>query len=509
MTSPSTRARIALLADRGVVRVAGEDASRLLQGVITADMELLSAQPAIHAALLTPQGKILFDFFVLKAPGGFLLETAADKAADLAKRLTMYKLRAKADIRTGAPHIAPLPRGGPLPSRRWRGRRDALFPDPRLPCARMARADGSQARFGIASAVGGLDASAEDYHAHRIALGVPEGGKDYAFGDTFPARGRPRPAQRRLLQQGLLRRPGGGEPHAEPRERPQARGTGEGEAPLTPGVEVKTGAAVIGTVGSVAGTQALALVRLDRAAEAAAKGDRLTGGRGGDHAAKAPVGDLRPCAGRHGGGVMTDAEIVRCRWAGIAEPIYARYHDEEWGVPHANDRAMFEKLVLEGFQAGLSWLTILKKRENFRRAFHGFDPERIVRYGAKDIARLMADPGIVRNRLKVEATIDNARALLKLAPAHAAVGVPVGLPRRAPADQPPPQLQDRAGRDPHLQGHLQGAEGGRLPLRRPHHDLRLHAVDRHGQRSHRHLPSPRSVRRAAAALQAPAERASA
>jgi DNA-3-methyladenine glycosylase I len=112
---------------------------------------------------------------------------------------------------------------------------------------------------------------------------------------------------------------------------------------------------------------------------------------------------------------MTAPEIVRCRWAGITEPIYERYHDEEWGVPHANDRAMFEKLVLEGFQAGLSWLTILKKRENFRRAFHGFDPERIVRYGAKDIARLMADPGIVRNRLKVEATIDNARAVLKLA----------------------------------------------------------------------------------------------
>jgi len=111
---------------------------------------------------------------------------------------------------------------------------------------------------------------------------------------------------------------------------------------------------------------------------------------------------------------MTEPEIVRCRWVGIAEPIYQRYHDEEWGVPHANDRAMFEKLVLEGFQAGLSWITILRKRENFRRAFHGFDPERIARYGAKDIARLMADPGIVRNRLKVAATIDNARALLKL-----------------------------------------------------------------------------------------------
>jgi DNA-3-methyladenine glycosylase I len=111
---------------------------------------------------------------------------------------------------------------------------------------------------------------------------------------------------------------------------------------------------------------------------------------------------------------MTPPQIVRCPWVGMAEPLYARYHDEEWGVPVADDRALFEKLVLEGFQAGLSWLTILKKRDNFRRAFHGFDPQRIARYGAKDLARLMADPGIVRNRLKVEATIENARAVLKL-----------------------------------------------------------------------------------------------
>jgi DNA-3-methyladenine glycosylase I len=112
---------------------------------------------------------------------------------------------------------------------------------------------------------------------------------------------------------------------------------------------------------------------------------------------------------------MTAPNLVRCPWVGIAEPIYTRYHDQEWGVPQPDDRALFEKLVLEGFQAGLSWLTILKKRENFRRAFHGFEPERIARYRAKDVARLMADPGIVRNRLKVEATIDNARAVLRLA----------------------------------------------------------------------------------------------
>ena len=107
-------------------------------------------------------------------------------------------------------------------------------------------------------------------------------------------------------------------------------------------------------------------------------------------------------------------EPTRCPWAGIEHPEYARYHDEEWGVPHADDRRLFEKLVLEGFQSGLSWLTILRKRPAFRAAFHDFDAERIARYTEEDQARLMADAGIVRNRLKIEATIDNARAYLKM-----------------------------------------------------------------------------------------------
>lgn len=111
---------------------------------------------------------------------------------------------------------------------------------------------------------------------------------------------------------------------------------------------------------------------------------------------------------------MSSAEMLRCPWAGIADGEYARYHDEEWGVPLMDDRRLFEKLVLEGFQSGLSWLTILKKRDNFRRAFHDFDATRIARYGDKDKARLMADAGIVRNRLKIEATIDNAKAVLAL-----------------------------------------------------------------------------------------------
>ena len=103
-----------------------------------------------------------------------------------------------------------------------------------------------------------------------------------------------------------------------------------------------------------------------------------------------------------------------CTWPGLTDPIYMRYHDKEWGVPKGNDRDLFEKLVLEGFQAGLSWLTILKKQDNFRRAFHNFNPEKIARYSAKDVARLMADAGIVRNRLKIEAAIDNAKAYLAL-----------------------------------------------------------------------------------------------
>ncbi len=111
---------------------------------------------------------------------------------------------------------------------------------------------------------------------------------------------------------------------------------------------------------------------------------------------------------------MASTEITRCPWPGIADPIYEKYHDEEWGVPLIDDRALFEKLILEGFQSGLSWLTILKKRENFRRAFHNFDAQKIARYGDKDIARLMSDAGIVRNNLKIEATIDNARAYNKL-----------------------------------------------------------------------------------------------
>jgi DNA-3-methyladenine glycosylase I len=104
---------------------------------------------------------------------------------------------------------------------------------------------------------------------------------------------------------------------------------------------------------------------------------------------------------------------TRCGWAG-SEPIYVAYHDEEWGVPNGDSRALFEKIILEGFQSGLSWITILRKREHFRKVFDGFDAERIAGYGPEKVAALLADPGIVRNRLKVAAAIDNARAYLNL-----------------------------------------------------------------------------------------------
>ena len=109
-----------------------------------------------------------------------------------------------------------------------------------------------------------------------------------------------------------------------------------------------------------------------------------------------------------------DPTLPRCGWA-TSDPLYIAYHDEEWGRPVHDDRRLFEMLILEGAQAGLSWITILRRRETYRQAFEGFDPARIARYGAKDVERLMADPGIIRNRAKIEATIKNAQAFLAVA----------------------------------------------------------------------------------------------
>jgi DNA-3-methyladenine glycosylase I len=125
--------------------------------------------------------------------------------------------------------------------------------------------------------------------------------------------------------------------------------------------------------------------------------------------------------------------LVRC-WP-TSDPLYAAYHDEEWGRPVTDERGLYERLCLEGFQSGLSWLTILRKREGFRQAFAGFDPERVARFGGRDVERLLADAAIVRHRGKIEATIANARATLGLRAAGTPLQELVWEYRR---DGPPP-----------------------------------------------------------------------
>ncbi len=127
--------------------------------------------------------------------------------------------------------------------------------------------------------------------------------------------------------------------------------------------------------------------------------------------------------------------VVRCSW-GASHPAYVRYHDEEWGFPVADDRRLFEKLCLEGFQSGLSWLTILRKREQFRQAFRGFDFEAVARFGARDVARLLDDAGIVRHRGKIESTINNARRARELAGAEGSLAAFFWSFEPPPADRP-------------------------------------------------------------------------
>ena len=109
---------------------------------------------------------------------------------------------------------------------------------------------------------------------------------------------------------------------------------------------------------------------------------------------------------------MPDEGLVRCAWVPTGDPLYAAYHDEEWGMPSHDDRHLFEMLVLEGAQAGLSWATILRKREGYRKAFARFVPQKVARFGRRDVERLLGDAGIVRNRAKIEAAVANARATL-------------------------------------------------------------------------------------------------
>jgi DNA-3-methyladenine glycosylase I len=160
--------------------------------------------------------------------------------------------------------------------------------------------------------------------------------------------------------------------------------------------------------------------------------------------------------------------LYRCPW-GDSDPLYIEYHDIEWGLPLHEDQRLFEMLILEGAQAGLSWITILRKRENYRAAFDGFDPHKIARYDQKKITQLLEDPGIIRNKLKVNAAVANACAYLDIIDEFGALdGYLWGFVGGEP--------------DPRIGCHEQRSQNAWLQIRRPHRLLRLYAGNRHGQR---------------------------
>ena len=186
---------------------------------------------------------------------------------------------------------------------------------------------------------------------------------------------------------------------------------------------------------------------------------------------------------------MSDDGLVRCGWATLRPgpdfELYRDYHDQEWGRPLHGAVALFERMSLEAFQSGLSWLIILRKRENFRRAFAGFDIEKVAGYTDADVQRLMADEGIVRNRAKIEATIANARAAADLGSSEDLSELlwsfaPPPRPRPADASEIPSATS-------RIEGHGAGTEAPRIPLRRAHHRLCADAGDRHGRRPHPRL----------------------
>lgn len=261
----------ALLSDRGVLRVSGADAHKFLQGVITNDLDKAKGGAAIHTGLLSPQGKILFEFFIVADQDGFLIEGAKDTLSGLAKRLGFYRLRAAVDIAEGPTfRVAAAWDGAPSLTEGT-----IAFPDPRLPALgmRVLLPDGASL-----SDLGCGEASEDAYHAHRIALGVPEGGRDYALGDTFPHEALFDQLNGVDFKKGCF-------VGQEVVSRMQHRGTTrkrvvpvEGDAPLQSGAEVKAGDLPLGTIGSVSGARGLALLRLDRAEDAAAKGTPLKAG---------------------------------------------------------------------------------------------------------------------------------------------------------------------------------------------------------------------------------------
>jgi tRNA-modifying protein YgfZ len=264
----------ALLADRAVLRVSGSDARKFLQGMLTNDVGKLADGGAMFAGLLAPQGKILFELFVVAAKEDLFIEVAKDRIGELIKRLGFYRLRSKVEMKE-EPNFAVAAVWGASP----RLPADAIaYPDPRLTALglRVLLRGGTNTNL---SELGCASAAEADYHAMRIKLGVPEGGRDYSFGDTFP--------HEALFDQlnGIDFKKGcyvGQELVSRMEHRGLARKRivpVDGEADLPPpGAPVTAGGVPIGTLGSSSGMSGLALIRLDRAEEALAKGADLKAG---------------------------------------------------------------------------------------------------------------------------------------------------------------------------------------------------------------------------------------
>ena len=275
----TARASVTRLDDRGVVRVGGTDAEKLLQGLVTNDLGLLAGQPAIHTGLLSPQGKILFEFFIAKSQSGLLLDLARDKAGELTKRLTMYKLRADVTIADVSEQFVVLALWGQNASSSGETTGTVSFADPRHPDMGIRILADAIFASDIASATNGFDATLQDYTAHRIALGVAEGGCDWDFGDAYPHEAN------FDLMAGVSFTKGcyvGQEIVARMQHKTVIRKRvvpiSSLEALPSDRPEVTAGGVSIGKLGSIAGNSGLAMLRLDRAAEFTEKGVPLLAG---------------------------------------------------------------------------------------------------------------------------------------------------------------------------------------------------------------------------------------
>lgn len=266
-----TEPLIAPLSGRGVLAVTGADAAKFLNGLVTNDLAPLGVGEAAHAGLLSPQGKILFDFLALRVTGGFLLDVARTKSAELMKRLSMYKLRADVSLADASDDFTVFALWGEGAASSGETRNTYAFLDPRH--AALGRRILAERAFAadIAAATSGREVPEDAYHALRMALGVPEGGRDYDFGDAYPHE-----ADFDLFG-GVSFTKGcyvGQEIVARMQHKSVVRKRVvrvEGDEPLAAGTDVTDGGAVIGRIGSTDGRHALALVRLDRFIEAEAK----------------------------------------------------------------------------------------------------------------------------------------------------------------------------------------------------------------------------------------------